>query len=344
MDTHEIFMQRCLDLAVKGIGHVAPNPMVGSVIVHDGIIIGEGYHMQFGQPHAEVNAVRSVPSSLQHLIPQSTLYVNLEPCSHYGKTPPCADMIVQHKIPRVVTGSSDPNPQVAGKGIDRLKTAGVEVITGILKNESDFLNRRFMTYHTKHRPYVILKWAESADGFMAPAEPKQQWLSGKEAKQLVHQWRGEEQAIMVGKRTVEIDDPELTVRLVEGKNPIRLVIDRNLDLPATKKIFSSSGIVHIYNASQKFVDHNIHFDVIDFNQPVLPQVLRSLYTKGVQSIIVEGGPTTLQHFIDQQLWDEARIITAPINLNMGKRSPQISGQLLQQSQAGKDSIKVLLQT
>ena len=335
-------MQRCLDLAVKGIGHVAPNPMVGSVIVYDGNIIGEGYHMQFGQAHAEVNAVRSVPPSLQHLISQSTIYVNLEPCSHYGKTPPCADMIVQHKMARVVIGSNDPNPQVAGKGIEKLKAAGIEVISGVLKKQADFLNRRFMTFYTRHRPYVILKWAESADGFMAPEEAKQQWLSGSESRQLVHQWRAEEQAIMVGKRTVEIDDPELTVRLVEGKNPIRVLIDRNLDLPATKKIFSSNGIVHVYNASQKLVDHSIHFEVIDFNQPVLPQVVHNLYTQGVQSIIVEGGPTTLKHFIDLQLWDEARIITAPVILHSGKRSPEISGKLLQQFEAGKDSIKVLL--
>ena len=334
-------MQRCLQLAIKGIGHVAPNPMVGSVIVHEGRIIGEGYHMQFGQPHAEVNAVRSVPVELAHLLPQSTLYVNLEPCSHHGKTPPCADMIVHHKIPRVVIGSNDPNPQVAGKGIEKLKVAGVEVVTGVLKNEADFLNRRFMTYHIKHRPYVILKWAESANGIMAPHEPKQHWLSGPEAKQLVHQWRSEEQAIMVGKRTVEIDDPELTVRLVEGRKPVRVVIDKNLELPATKKIFALTGTLYVYNASQKLEDGNVHFEVIDFNQPVLPQVLHHLYSNGVQSIIIEGGPATLQHFIDGHLWDEVRIITAASSLQKGKHSPVISGSLLQHFDAGKDSIRIL---
>ena len=323
MDKHEVFMQRCLDLAIKAIGHVAPNPMVGSVIVHDGRIIGEGYHQKFGQAHAEVNAVNSVQA--KEILTQSTLYVNLEPCSHHGKTPPCADMIIHHKIPRVVVGSNDPNPKVAGKGIQKLKDAGVEVITGILKNECDFLNRRFLTYFLQHRPYIILKWAESSDGFMAPEEPGQFWLTNEYSKKLVHQWRGEEQAILVGKRTIEIDDPELTVRLAEGKNPTRVIIDRNLSIPSSRKIFFPNAPILVYNELNHTSDGRLHFEKIDFGNEVLPQVLHSLYQKNIQSIIVEGGPYTLQQFIDQNLWDEARIFTALVVMGSGRKSPSVYG-------------------
>jgi diaminohydroxyphosphoribosylaminopyrimidine deaminase/5-amino-6-(5-phosphoribosylamino)uracil reductase len=335
-------MQRCLDLAVKGLGHVAPNPMVGSVIVHNGKIIGEGYHQQFGQPHAEVNAVNSVPEELKHLLTSSTLYVNLEPCSHHGKTPPCADMIVRHKIPRVVIGSNDPNPKVAGQGIRKLKDAGIEVTIGVLKQSSDFLNRRFLTHYTKHRPYIILKWAESADGFMAPLEPRQIWLTNEQSKKLVHQWRSEEQAIMVGKKTVEIDNPELTVRLVEGKNPARIVIDRTLSIQSSKKIFNPNASIFLFNEIEQYSDSKIHFEKIHFNEPVLPQVLKSLHAKQIQSIIVEGGAHTLNQFIEQNLWDEARIFTAPVKLEGGKASPKLTGKLLTEEKLGNDRLRFLL--
>ena len=335
-------MQRCLDLAIKAIGHVAPNPMVGSVIVHEGKIIGEGYHQQFGKAHAEVNAINSVPDELLHLLPESTIYVSLEPCSHHGKTPPCADLIVSKKIPKVVIASNDPNPQVAGKGLQKLRDAGVEVVTGILKKEADFLNRRFMTAHIKHRPYIILKWAESADGFMASNEPKQIWLTNDYSKKLVHQWRGEEQAILVGKHTVEIDNPELTVRLVEGKNPARIVIDRNLSLPSSKKIFKPNASVFVFNGLKEQAEGNIHFEQVDFNQLVFPQILKSLASKHIQSIIVEGGPATLQHFVDANLWDEVRVFTAPVKLGSGKASPKITGQLLKEEMIGGDRLKIIL--
>ena len=335
-------MQRCLDLAVRAIGHVAPNPMVGCVIVCDGKIIGEGYHQEYGQPHAEVNAINSVSANLQHLLPQSTLYVNLEPCAHHGKTPACADLIVSRKIPRVVIGSNDPNPKVAGKGIQKLLDAGIDVTTGVLKAEADFLNRRFLTFFTQHRPYVILKWAESADGFMAPNEPKQLWLTNEYSKKLVHQWRAEEQAIMVGKKTVEIDDPELTVRLTEGKNPARVVIDRTLAIPPSKKIFAPNAPIIIYNQLEQYSDSKIHFEKVDFDLPVLPQILQSLASKNIQSIIIEGGPNTLQRFIDLNLWDEARIFIAPVRLGDGKASPILAGDLRAEKQMGGDKLRVIL--
>ena len=335
-------MQRCLDVAARAIGHVAPNPMVGSVIVCDGKIIGEGYHQQYGQPHAEVNAINSVPANLLHLLQQSTLYVNLEPCAHHGKTPPCADLIVSHKIPHVVIGSNDPNPKVAGKGIQKLLDAGLEVTIGVLKEEADFLNRRFLTFFTQHRPYVILKWAESADGFMAPNEPRQVWLTNELSKKLVHQWRAEEQAIMVGKKTVEIDDPELTVRLTEGKNPARVIIDRTLSIPASKKIFAPNAPVIIYNQLEQYSDSKIHFEKVDFDLPVLPQILQSLASKNIQSIIIEGGPNTLQRFIDLNLWDEGRIFIAPVKLESGKASPKLTGRLLNEKMIGEDRLRIIL--
>ena len=335
-------MQRCLDLAVKGIGHVAPNPMVGCIIVHDGNIIGEGYHKIYGGPHAEVNAINSVPENLLNFLPEATLYVSLEPCAHHGKTPPCADLIVSKKIRRVVIGSNDPNPKVAGKGIQKLHDAGVDVIIEVLKPEADFLNRRFLTFYTKHRPYIILKLAESADGFMAPNEPKQVWLTNEHSKKLVHQWRAEEQAIVVGKRTVEIDDPELTVRLAEGKNPARVVIDRTLSIPASKKIFARNASVFVFNEMEQKIDSSIHFEQIDFSQPVLPQVLQRLASRNIQSVIVEGGPNTLHQFVEQNLWDEARVFTAPVKLGSGKSAPALSGQLVKEQMIAGDKLRVTL--
>ena len=335
-------MQRCLDLAVKGIGHVAPNPMVGSVIVHEGKIIGEGHHQQFGGPHAEVDAINSVSTELAHLLSESTIYVSLEPCSHHGKTPPCADLIIGKQIPRVVIASDDPNPKVAGRGIQKLRDAGIEVITGVLKAEADFLNRRFMTYFLMHRPYIILKWAESADGLMAPDEPKQMWLTNDLSKKLVHQWRSKEQAILVGKRTIEIDDPELTVRLTNGKNPARVVIDRNLSLPLSKKIFYPNAAVYVFNETKVGVEERIHFEKTDFGQPVIPQILDSLVAKQIQSVIIEGGPDTLRQFIDLNLWDEARIFTAPVQMGSGKPSPKISGKVISECKLEGDRLKIIL--
>ncbi len=342
MTVDETYMQRCLDLAIKGLGNVAPNPMVGCVIVHEGKIIGEGFHQQYGQAHAEVNAVNSVQPELKHLLSSSTLYVNLEPCSHFGKTPPCADMIIANKIPHVVIGSNDPNPKVSGNGIKKLKDAGVEVISGVLKTESDFLNRCFITYHTKHRPYIILKWAQSDDGFMSPAEPKQLWLTNDSSRKLTHQWRSEEQAIMVGKRTVEIDNPALTVRLVKGKNPVRLVIDRELSLKITNRIFKEKGQLFLYNEIDHSDDEKLSLVQLNFEQDVLPQIMEHLFAKEIQSLIVEGGLYTLQQFIDSNLWDEARIFTTAHILGEGKKSPELNGKIISDEMIEGDKLRVMM--
>ena len=339
---HTPFMQRCLQLASQGLGKVAPNPMVGCVIMHDGKIIGEGYHQQFGGPHAEVNAINSVMDA--ELLKQSTLYVNLEPCSHYGKTPPCADLILQKKIPRVVVAGYDPNPLVAGKGIARLKEAGVEVITEVLRTEADFLNRRFMTFHTKQRPYLILKWAQSADGFMGLNEPRQFWFTNDEAKQLMHKWRTEEPGILVGRNTVTVDDPELTARLWQGKNPVRIVLDKNLSLPANKKIFNALADTVVLNAVKDATEKNIRYVKIDFAQEVLPQLRQHLYNLQIQSVMIEGGAETLKHFIAANLWDEARIFSTPHVLQQGKSAPALNGKLLEETQLEDNLLQVYLNT
>lgn len=320
---HETFMQRCLDLALQGLGNVAPNPLVGSVVVHNGKIIGEGYHQKFGAAHAEVNAINSVTD--KKLLSESTLYVNLEPCSHFGKTPPCADLIIEKKIPKVVVASFDPNPQVAGKGIHRLERAGVEVVSGVLQQQADYLNRRFFTFHTKHRPFIILKWAQSADGFMAANEPKQIWLSNEESKKLVHKWRTEEQGILVGSHTVAIDDCELTARLWKGKQPVRMVIDRQLSLPAAKKIFDAQATTLIFNEREDRQNETNHYIKIDFSKNPLLHILSAIYQLGILSVIVEGGQETLQHFIAQNLWDEIRVFSTEQLLVRGKKSPSFKG-------------------
>lgn len=335
-------MQRCLDLALHGLGNVAPNPLVGSVIVHDDRIIGEGYHKQFGKAHAEVNAIQSVVN--KDLLKHSTLYVNLEPCSHFGKTPPCADLIIRNKIPRVVVGSYDPNPKVAGKGIQKLREAGVEVTTEILKAESDFLNRRFITAHTKLRPYIILKWAQSANGFMALNEPKQFWFTNELSKKLMHKWRTEEQGILVGKNTVAVDDCELTARLWQGRNPVRLVIDKKNSLSNDKKIFNSLAKTFVYNEVETKTNASVDYVQIDFAKDVLVQVLQHMQANEIQSIIIEGGPKTLQHFISQNLWDEARIFTTNHHLKEGKQSPTVSGLVSQETEIETDKLKIIINT
>ncbi|MCX6199972.1 MAG: bifunctional diaminohydroxyphosphoribosylaminopyrimidine deaminase/5-amino-6-(5-phosphoribosylamino)uracil reductase RibD [Bacteroidetes bacterium] len=340
MHMHQHYIQRCLDLAIQGLGNVAPNPLVGSVIVHDDKIIGEGYHQQFGKAHAEVNAIQSVNN--RDLLKESTLYVNLEPCSHFGKTPPCADLILQNKIPRVVIGSYDPNPKVAGKGIQKLREAGVEVVTEILITESDFLNRRFIAAHTKHRPYIILKFAQSADGFMALTEPKQFWFTNEVSKKLMHKWRTEEEGILVGRNTVAVDDCELTARLWPGKNPVRIVIDRKLSLPADRKIFSATAKTFVFNEVENKTDASTDFIQIDFSKNVLEKVMKHLQANEIQSIIIEGGPDTLQHFISQNLWDEARIFTTPHQLKAGKPSPTISGFVIEEAEIETDKLKIII--
>lgn len=310
-------MQVCIDLALKGFPLAMPNPLVGCVIVHKHKIIGQGYHKQYGSHHAEVNAIGNVEN--KDLLKESTLYVSLEPCAHHGKTPPCADLIIKHKIPKVVIGSLDTFSEVNGKGIERLRSAGVEVITSVLEDECREINRRFFTFHEKKRPYIILKWAQTSDGFIAPLDQKEPlWISSSESKTLVHQWRSQEQSVLVGRKTAFLDNPQLTTREFEGKNPIRIVLDKNLNLPKSLAIFNDEAPTLIVNDSLSSECH-IQVDFENF----LPSLLDKLYESNIQSVIVEGGSQTLNTFINSNSWDEARIFTSKKTLEEGIQSPVI---------------------
>ncbi len=319
MFSDELYMNRCLELAAKGLGKVAPNPMVGAVLVHEDLIIGEGYHQQYGGPHAEVNCFDSVAEKDRKLIPQATLYVSLEPCSHQGKTPPCADRIIKEQVRRVVVGSGDPNPLVAGNGIKKLKAAGIDVTEDVLKEKCDELNRRFNTYHKEHRPYIILKYAESRDGFVAPESNTQAWLSNELSKQLVHKWRSEEPAILIGYNTALADNPQLNVREWTGTNPIRIVLDRDATLPKNLHLFNgqSRTLVFTQNTAVNFPDSEAI--EIDYSRDLVPQILHVLFVQQIQSVIIEGGAATLQLYIDAGLWDEARTISTGKVLGNGKK-------------------------
>ncbi|MBS1618005.1 MAG: bifunctional diaminohydroxyphosphoribosylaminopyrimidine deaminase/5-amino-6-(5-phosphoribosylamino)uracil reductase RibD [Bacteroidetes bacterium] len=333
-------MSRCLELAVMGMGSVSPNPMVGAVLVHEDRIIGEGYHEQYGQAHAEVNCLKSVKPEDRHLIGDSTLYVSLEPCSHHGKTPPCADLIIDNQIKKVVTGSHDPNPLVSGRGIARMRAAGIEVIENVLREECDDLNRRFITFHTKHRPYVILKWAQSAEGNMASQEEKQVWLSDEYSKKLSHKWRTEEDAILVGARTAIIDDPQLTARLWEGRNPVRVLIDRHLRVPETARILDEDAMNIIYNICKEGLENgNVYFGLRP-NENVVEQILHDLHKRSIASVIVEGGAYTLNEFIKAGIWDEARIIHTPVSLPGGIAAPHINGKLIKEEKLDNDTLLI----
>ena len=335
-------MNQCLLLAEKGLGNVAPNPMVGCVIVHDGQVIGEGYHMQYGGPHAEVNAINNVKD--KSLLASSTLYVNLEPCSHFGKTPPCSDLIIEHKLKRVVIGSLDTNPLVAGKGIEKLKAAGIEVVSGVLNEECRLLNKRFFTWHEKKRPYIILKWAQTKDGFIskkAPFNKDDNWITSSESKKLVHEWRGQEQAIMVGTTTALVDDPQLTVRLTSGKNPLRVVIDRELKISANNLIFSKDAETLVFTEKKVADGQNVKYIQVDFSKDVIAQILDHLYNEKINSILIEGGTKLLQGFIDNGLWDEARIFTGSKKFNEGVKSPIIRGKEISTISIGEDTLRVI---
>ncbi|WP_295670976.1 bifunctional diaminohydroxyphosphoribosylaminopyrimidine deaminase/5-amino-6-(5-phosphoribosylamino)uracil reductase RibD, partial [uncultured Mucilaginibacter sp.] len=285
----EKYMQRCLELAALGMGSVSPNPMVGAVIVRDTIIIGEGYHHKYGDAHAEVNAINQVFTNFSDapdLLDQSTIYVSLEPCAHYGKTPPCADLIIKHRIPKVVVGCRDPFDAVNGKGIEKLLAAGVDVTVGVLQKECQWLNRRFFTRVQKNRPYVILKWAQTRDGYFAPDDGTQFWITGPESRKLVHQWRAEEDAILIGKHTAAIDDPQLNVRYAEGKNPKRIVIDRKLELNNSLHIFEQSVETLVFNEVKTGIDGKIKYIALeDFDRYVPQYILYQLYLQDIQSVI-----------------------------------------------------------
>ncbi|MES2379387.1 MAG: bifunctional diaminohydroxyphosphoribosylaminopyrimidine deaminase/5-amino-6-(5-phosphoribosylamino)uracil reductase RibD [Bacteroidota bacterium] len=345
MSYHQVFMQRCLDLAALGLGKVSPNPMVGAVIVHEDRIIGEGYHQQYGQAHAEVNAVNDALSKFDNadeLFRQSTIYVSLEPCAHYGKTPPCADLLIKHRFAKVVIGCRDPFDKVNGKGIEKLQAAGIETIVGVLEDECKWLNRRFFTRVQKQRPYVILKWAQTANDFFAPDDNKQFWITGTESRKLVHQWRGEEDAILVGKNTVAIDNPQLNVRYGDGRSPKRVIIDRRLELKPDLNVFDQSVETLIFNAIKTDVDgKNKYIALEDFDRYVPQYILYQLYLQDIQSVIIEGGAYTLNAFIDAGVWDEARIFTGDATLPTGIKAPKINGIIAEEIPSGTDCLKIL---
>lgn len=325
MTSPNLYMSRCIQLAQLGAGYVAPNPMVGAVLVHNGRVIGEGYHQLYGQPHAEVNCITSVKDEDKPLIEHSTLYVSLEPCSHFGKTPPCADLIIKNKIPKVVVGITDPFPQVSGKGIEALRAAGTSVVANVLKDECMELNKRFITFQTKHRPYIVLKWAQSANGHMAKADRARFAISNEYSRRLVHKWRSEEAAILVGTNTAFFDDPELTTRFWRGENPVRLVVDTQLRLPSTLKLFNKEVRTIVFNYLKHEEGEKLSYYQITNDVNIVHQIVHALYQMKIQSVLVEGGARLLQSFIDENMWDEVRIITnEELVVPGGVPSPDIS--------------------
>ena len=327
MNTNEHYIKRCIELAKNGLGTTYPNPMVGSVIVHDGKIIGEGWHRKAGEPHAEVNAVNSVKDL--SLLSKATIYVSLEPCSHFGKTPPCCDMIIKHKIPNVVVGTIDPNSLVAGNGIKRLQENGVNVTVGILEKECQELNKRFFTFHNKKRPYIILKWAESQDGFIAPAAKEKKepvWISNQFSRQLTHKWRSEEQSILVGTNTVLDDNPKLDTRDWHGINPVRVVLDRTGKIPNDFYIKDKKTKTIIITEQENLTStENCIYENAIFGIELTKTIAHILHKYGIQSIIIEGGQKTLQSFIDENLWDEARVFIGSIHFKKGIKAPDLDG-------------------
>jgi len=337
------FMDRCLELAHKGLGNTAPNPMVGCVLVVGGKIIGQGYHREYGKAHAEVNAIHSVKKA--ECLTSSTLYVNLEPCSHHGKTPPCSDLILEKGIPRVVIGTQDPNKTVSGRGISRLRDHGVEVFVGIRKKESLELNRRFFTFHLINRPYIILKWAETKDGYIdrerTPGSSGNiNWITGTLERQLVHKWRSEEQAILVGTRTALTDDPELTVRDWTGRQPLRLVIDRKGKLPDSLKLLDGKTPAVVFSEKALKPIENIQQVKIPGDQDMLDGILDFLYNNQIQSIIVEGGRATLEGFIKRNLWDEARVFTGDQLFRSGIRAPRLVADASEKHQIAGSTLSI----
>lgn len=345
-------MHRCLQLARLAAGNVAPNPMVGAVLVYQDQIIGEGYHQVYGQAHAEVNCLASVKPEHKDLITKSTLYVSLEPCAHFGKTPPCADLIIHHHIPKVVVGCRDPFVQVNGKGIEKLQAAGIEVLLGVLEKECRQLNKRFFCFHTQHRPYVVLKWAQTADRKIANEDFSRVLISSAYANRIVHQWRSEEMAILVGTNTALFDNPQLNTRLWPGGNPVRLVVDMHLRLPGSLQVFNGSTTTVVFNLHQ----HNLPQEKVSIKElsqqtvwyyqvtedvSLVQQIVNALYRLNIQSVLVEGGSFLLQSFIDEKSWDEARIVTTEtLELGDGLPAPNLKNQvLLASQQTGTDSLR-----
>ena len=325
LSIHETYIKRCIQIGKLGLGTTRPNPMVGSVIVHDAKIIGEGFTSPYGSHHAELNAINSVEN--KSLLKEATIYVTLEPCSHFGKTPPCSDLIIQHQIPHVVIGCIDDNPEVAGKGIKKLKESGCQVTVGILEDECKNHHKRFFTFHNKKRPYIILKWAETADGFMAPKhknENKPVWITNTISRQLVHKWRSEEQAILVGTNTVIQDNPSLTVRDWKGNNPVRVVLDKNSTLTKEYNVFNNEA------------------DTLVFKENTAQTICDALYKQNINSIIIEGGSKTLQLFIDAGFWDEARVFKGELEFKDGIKAPNFSGQKFSETHIENDILRIYI--
>ncbi|MFY7810851.1 MAG: bifunctional diaminohydroxyphosphoribosylaminopyrimidine deaminase/5-amino-6-(5-phosphoribosylamino)uracil reductase RibD [Flavobacterium sp.] len=339
---HEFYIKRCLEIASKGLGSTYPNPLVGAVLVHDNHIIGEGWHLSSGKPHAEVNAINNVKK--KELIPYSTLYVSLEPCSHFGKTPPCSLLIIEKKIKKVVVGTLDNNPMVAGKGIEILQKNGIEVIVGICENECKAINKRFFTFLDKKRPYVILKWAKSKDNYISPSSKNDKspyWISNYYSRVLSHKWRTEEQAILVGTNTVLDDNPILNSRLWKGNNPVRIVMDKNNVIQENFNIKNDFADTIIFTQKVKENTKNISYIFFSDQDNLCEVILETLYKKGIQSVIIEGGSFTLQQFINQNLWDEARIFQGSSNLISGTISPTISGKIISNQLIKNDQLTIL---
>ncbi len=341
MNIHEKYIKRCIELAKNGLGATYPNPLVGSVIVHKNSIIGEGWHQKAGAPHAEVNAVNSVKD--KSLLKKSTIYVSLEPCSHFGKTPPCSDLIIAKGIKKVVIGTIDPFAEVAGRGIKKLMEAGCEVQVGVLEQECQDLNKRFFTFHQKKRPYIILKWAQTIDGFIAPKIQEKRepvWITNQYSKQLVHKWRSEEQSILVGTNTAIADNPKLNTRLWKGENPVRVVIDKDLKIPQESALFDGTIKTIVLTENEKKSDNNnLAFEKLDFQQALPNQICEVLYRHNLQSVIIEGGARTLQTFIDNNLWDEARVFTGISEFHKGVKAPEFSGKMFSKTTLERDTLK-----
>jgi diaminohydroxyphosphoribosylaminopyrimidine deaminase/5-amino-6-(5-phosphoribosylamino)uracil reductase len=348
---HEKYLKRCIELAKNGLGTTYPNPLVGSMIVYENQIIGEGWHKKSGEPHAEVNAINSVKD--KSLLSKATIYVSLEPCSHFGKTPPCSDLIIANKIPNVVIGTVDPNEKVAGKGIQKLIAAGIHVTIGTLEDECNELNKRFFTFHQKKRPYIMLKWAETADGFIAPNEilrkslndneQKPVWITNQYSRQFVHKWRTEEQAILVGTQTVLDDNPSLNVRDWKGNHPVKIILDRQNRLPEEASVFNSAEkIIVLSEHKRAFKNKNCHSEILNFDGNLAEEICSVLFQHNIQSIIIEGGARTLQTFIDSNLWDEARVFKGKTFFREGIKAPVFSGKLIEEQNILDDKLLIYL--
>lgn len=336
--TDETLMLECLELAKQAFGATRSNPMVGALLVHNGEIVSRGYHQHYGEAHAEVNAISALAN--KEILAHTKLVVNLEPCCHFGKTGPCADLVIASGIKQIVIGALDPNPLVAGKGINKLKDAGCQVKVGVLEVECRELNKRFYTFHQKQRPWTMLKWAQTQDGFIAKSNSQQEWISSQSARTLVHRWRSEEMAILIGANTARIDNPQLTVRLTEGQSPLRIVLDKELSLPASLNVFDGTAKTLLFSERSVPSDGAREVVTLPFDNLLVNSISRELHARKIVSLIVEGGTKTLQRWIDSNLWDEARIFVSPKTFGQGIRAPKLEGPT-QVSQVDTDRLLVM---